>query len=68
MNEFLSAEDLKELTGYSRCTEQRRMLDEHGIPYRPIGNRTIVLHQHIAAWVEGRPLRRHAEPDLSLVS
>lgn len=64
---ILSAADLRDLTGYVRAAEQRRVLDEHGIPYKSIGSRTIVLSAHISAWVEGRPLRRSVEPDFSMV-
>lgn len=68
MAEFLTQNDLRELTGYSRAKEQRRMLDEERIPYKVLGNRTIVLSTHIAAWVEGRPVARHSAPDMSMIS
>lgn len=64
---ILSPAELRELTGYSRADKQRRMLDDHGIPYKSIGSRTIVLASHIAAWVEGRPVRQSVEPDFSMV-
>ena len=67
MTGLLSQDELRELTGYARAPEQRRILDEQGIPYKSIGSRTIVLHQHVAAWVEGRPVRRFSEPNLALV-
>jgi len=67
MTGILSQNELRELTGYARAAEQRRVLDEQGIPYKSIGSRTIVLHQHVAAWVEGRPVRRIVEPNWALV-
>lgn len=64
---ILSEVDLKKLTGYLRAAEQRRVLDEEGIPYKAVGKRTIVLEAHVAAWVEGRAIRRAVEPDFSMV-
>ncbi|WP_241043708.1 DUF4224 domain-containing protein [Achromobacter xylosoxidans] len=68
MAEFLSPEDLRQLTGYSRPREQRQTLDEQGIPYKSIGNRTIVLSAHVAAWIEGKPMHRHSEPNMAAVT
>lgn len=67
MSTLLSPDDLRTLTGYRRAAEQRRKLDEYGIPYKKVGSRTIVLRDHISAWVEGRKIRQHVEPDLSMV-
>jgi len=67
MSVILSQDELRTLTGYARAAEQRRVLDDHGIPYKTIGNRTIVLSAHIASWVEGRPVRTSVEPDFSMV-
>lgn len=68
MAEFLSSEDLRQLTGYSRAREQRQTLDDQGIPYKAIGNRTIVLSAHVAAWVEGKPMHRFSEPNMAAVT
>ena len=67
MSVILSPDELRGLTGYSRGAEQRRILDEIGIPYKTVGSRTIVISQHVAAWVEGRPVRQSVEPDFSFV-
>jgi len=64
---ILSQSDLKDLTGYARAAEQRRVLDDQGIPYKTIGSRTIVLASHVSAWIEGRPVRKSVEPDFSMV-
>lgn len=64
---ILTPADLKDLTGYVRPAEQRKVLDEQGIPYKAIGSRTIVLASHISAWIEGRPVRLSVEPDFSMV-
>jgi hypothetical protein len=67
MAEFLDSTDLHRLTGYARAAEQRQVLDEQGIPYKPVGNRTIVLSAHVKAWIEGQPLRRYAAPNMDAV-
>ncbi len=64
---MLTPVDLQELTGYRRPELQRRMLDEHGIPYKAVGRRTIVISAHVVAWVEGRPVSRMVAPDFSKV-
>lgn len=64
---ILSPAEIRDITGYSRPSEQRRVLNMHGIPYKAIGSRTIVLASHVSAWVEGRPVRQNVEPNLSLV-
>ncbi|CAJ47993.1 DUF4224 domain-containing protein [Bordetella avium] len=68
MAEFLTQDDLRELTGYSRAKEQRQMLDKEGIPYKALGGRTIVLASHISAWIEGRSVTRHSAPDMSMIT
>jgi hypothetical protein len=67
MSEILTPAELKDLTGYARATEQRRVLSEQGIPFKELGPRTIVLSRHVLAWVEGRAIVRHAEPNFSLI-
>lgn len=68
MSAIMTPAELRELTGYCRSAEQRRMLDENGIPYKPIGSRTIVMIDHVSAWVEGRPIRRMVGPDMSAIT
>lgn len=68
MSAIMTPAELRDLTGYCRSTEQRRTLDEQGIPYKAIGSRTIVMSSHVTAWVEGRPIRRIVEPDFSSVT
>lgn len=67
MSVIMSPAELQQLTGYCRAAEQRRILDETGIPYKTVGSRTIVLSDHVKAWVEGRPVRRLVEPDMSAI-
>lgn len=67
MSAIMSPAELRELTGYCRAAEQRRMLDEHGIPYKAVGSRTIVSSHHVTAWIEGKRIIKSVEPDFSMV-
>ena len=67
MSAIMTPAELRELTGYCRSAEQRRMLDEQGIPYKAVGSRTIVMSGHVTAWVEGRPIRRMVEPNFDAI-
>lgn len=67
MSAIMTPAELRELTGYCRAAEQRRMLDEQGIPYKTVGSRTIVASAHVTAWIEGRPVQRTVTPDFANV-
>lgn len=67
MSAIMTPAELRELTGYCRSAEQRRILDEQGIPYKTMGSRTIVMVQHVTAWVEGKPIRRSVEPNFAAI-
>lgn len=64
---YLDADELRQLTGYSRSTEQRRFLTERGIPFKPDRARTIVMHRHVEAWIQGHPIARRAEPNFAMI-
>lgn len=64
---LLSDAELLALTGYKRAAEQRRQLDESGIPWKDMRGRTIVLKSHVEAWVLGKPMPRSAGPRMELV-
>lgn len=68
MSEFAEDDDLFAITGYRRANEQRKVLDEEGIPYKPRGTKTLVLKIHVRAWFEGAPIRRHAEPNMGAIT
>ena len=63
----LTRDELSELTGYARRTEQARVLAEQGIPFKDVGGRLVVLQCHVLAWMENRPVRAAAEPDWSAI-
>ncbi len=63
----LTALELQNLTGYTRQAEQRRVLDEAGIPWRDLRGRTIVSRASAEAWLSGKIIPRSAEPRMDLV-
>jgi hypothetical protein len=64
---ILSDTDLYRLTGFKRASCQRQVLREKGIPFQARGSETIVMEQHVEAWVLGKKIPKYAEPDLSAV-
>lgn len=68
MSVILTADELASLTGYKKAACQRQVLEAQGIPYKRIGNRNIVMSQHVVAWAEGRPVRASVGVNFSAVS
>jgi hypothetical protein len=62
--EFLNAGDLRDLTGYTRASEQEEWLKTHAIPHRRDGRRIILARFHARAWLEGRHVVASNEPNL----
>lgn len=56
MTEYLTAQELHQLTGYARPTGQTDWLKAKGIPYREDGKRVIVSRVHVQSWLEGKPV------------
>lgn len=54
--EFLNQTELHQLTGYARSSLQAAWLKERGIVHKLEGNRLIVMHRHVQAWLEGKPV------------
>lgn len=65
MTEFLSSEELRQLTGFKVAGKQAAWLTEQGIAHRQVGNRIIVSRVHTQAWLEGRPVRTNSGPNWS---
>jgi hypothetical protein len=63
----LTPAELRELTGYSRRSEQARVLAEQSIPFKEIGGRLVVLSCHVVAWMENRPVRQEVGIDFTAV-
>lgn len=53
-SEYLSVDELRSLTGYTRANAQSLWLRERGVPQRQDGRRVIVSRVHVLAWLEGR--------------
>jgi hypothetical protein len=65
---FLDKPALKQLTGgYTRQSDQIRVLEELGIPYKVVRRELLVLAAHAEAWMENRPVRQIVKPRLDLV-
>ncbi|MES2950310.1 MAG: DUF4224 domain-containing protein [Pseudomonadota bacterium] len=54
MSEFLSPQELHDLTGYARPAELTGWLKDHAIPHQRDGKRVIVSRVHARDWLEGR--------------
>ncbi len=61
---FLTDEELKELTGYSRFAEQRKQLAEMGIPFKPSRLGRPLVHRTVLAECFGQRTRAANEPDV----
>jgi Domain of unknown function (DUF4224) len=55
MSEYLTAQELHQLTGYARPGMQAEWLKSKGIPHKQDGSRLIVSRVHVQSWLEGRP-------------
>ncbi len=66
--EFLSADEVRELTGYKHVKEQDEWLSTRAIPHRRDGKRVIVSRVHARAWLEGRPVVSSNGPNWNAVA
>lgn len=55
-SEFLSAAELRELTGYTHARQQAEWLSERGIPHKLEARRVVLSRVHVRGWLEGRPM------------
>lgn len=62
---FLDDGALRRLTGRARANDQEQWLKAEGLPYKRQGKHLLVMWTHIQAWIEGRPVIAHVEPDFS---
>ena len=67
MSEFLSVDELRDLTQRARREGQAQVLRACGIPFRQAGQRIIVSRHHVREWLSGRSVTPSREPDLSFV-
>lgn len=55
-SEFLSATEVKDLTGCAKADDQEVELKKEGLPYKRRGNRVLVSRFHCREWLSGRPV------------
>lgn len=67
-SEFLSPDELHDLTDFVQAGKQAAWLKEHGIPHRLDKRRIIVCRVHVRAWVEGRAVVSSNGPNWSAVA
>lgn len=56
MTEYLSTQELHQLTGYARAAQQSSWLEGQRIPFKKDGTRIIASRVHVQAWLEGKPV------------
>lgn len=66
-DEFLTATELRMLTGTADPDAQQLVLKEQGIPFRVVGGRVIVSRHHTREWLVGRPATRGTGVNLAIV-
>ena len=66
-SEFLSPDELRELTEKGRRDDQAKALESKGLPFRRGLNKLIVSRHHVRLWLCGKPLTQEREPDFSNV-
>lgn len=67
MSEYLNGQELHQLTGYARATQQAAWLKFRGIPHKQDGPRIIASRLHIQKWIEGKPAISHAGMNVSAI-
>jgi hypothetical protein len=58
LSEFLSVDELRDLTGAARATKQAAWLKDQSIPHRLVGRRVIISREHVRSWLAGRNVPR----------
>lgn len=56
--EFMTPEELRDLTGKRGLAAQVAVLKAEGIPHKEMRNRLLVSRFHVREWLAGRPLPR----------
>jgi hypothetical protein len=67
VGEFLSTDELKDLTQRARKDAQARMLESAGIPFRWLAGRLVVSRHHAREWLAGRDVAPSREPDMGAI-
>ena len=56
LSEFISPDELRELTGYAHAKQQGAWLTERGVPHKLEHRRVILSRVHVRNWLEGKPM------------
>lgn len=67
-SEFLSKQELFDLTGFARPAELVDWLKDHRIPHQKDGKRVIVSRIHARSWLEGREVVASNAPNLNALN
>lgn len=67
MTEYLTPQELHQLTGYARSAQQADWLKTRSIPHKQDGSRIIVSREHVRAWLEGRPVLARAGLNIAAI-
>lgn len=67
MTEYLTTEELQQLTGFMRRGRQAEWLKAKGIPHQVDGARIIVSREHVRSWLEGRPVLARAGMNIGAI-
>jgi len=66
-SEFLSAAEVKDLTGCAQPDAQEVELQRQGLPFKRRGNRLLVSRFHCREWLAGRAVAPSRGINLALV-
>jgi hypothetical protein len=53
-SEFLTADEKRDLTGFTQAAQQERWLKNFGLPHRRDGRRIVISRIHVRLWLEGK--------------
>lgn len=67
MTEYLTSQELHQLTGYARLGAQADWIKAHGIPCKQDGARLIVSREHVRMWLEGKPVLARAGMNVAAI-
>lgn len=65
--EFLSDDELRDLTDKSQRRAQAEVLAALGLPFREVGRRIIVSREHARAWLRGDAVKPTRQPDFEAI-
>lgn len=65
--EFLTAAEVKDLTGAAQPDAQEAELQRQALPYKRRGNRVLVSRWHCREWLSGKPVAPSRGINLALV-